>query len=290
MAGNPEAQTAFGPMVLAAVEHHEAPSRRLVDDELAESFLPGHLRALVKMARVGVVRRALLAASDRSAPGTWAGIVCRKRYIDERISDPVTVFDTIVILGSGLDTRPYRIARYSDLPVFEVDQQINIDRKTATVQRVLGSVPASVRLVSVDFERDNVMSALAANGFHDTGNSLFIWEGVTQYLSREALHATFGQLRAVLPGNRLIFTYVRQDFIDGTNLYGARSLYRRFRQRREIWKSGFVPEQVEEILAGYGWRLIEQAGPSYYRDTYIRPTGRTLTASPIEWAVVAVRV
>lgn len=290
MAGNPEAQTAFGPMVLAAIEHHETPSRRLVDDELAESFLPGRLRALVKMARIGVVRRALLAASDRSAPGTWTGIVCRKRYIDERISDPVTVFDTVVILGSGLDTRPYRIARYSDLPVFEVDQQINIDRKTATVQRVLGSMPASVRLVSVDFEHDNVMTALAANGFHDTGNSLFIWEGVTQYLSPEALHATFDQLRAVTPGSRLIFTYVRQDFIDGTNLYGARSLYRRFRQRREIWKSGFVPEQVEEILAGYGWRLIEQAGPSYYRDTYIRPTGRKLSASPIEWSVVAVRV
>lgn len=290
MAGNPEAQTAFGPMVLAAVEQHEPPERRLVDDDLAESFLPGGLRALVKMARIGLVRRALMASSDRSAPGTWTSIVCRKRYIDERVSDPVTEFDAIVILGSGLDTRPYRIARYSDLPVFEVDQQINIERKTATVQRVLGAVPASVRLVTVDFERDNVMAALADNGFHDTGHSLFIWEGVTQYLTREALHATFEQLRAVAPGSRLIFTYVRQDFIDGTNLYGARSLYRRFRQRSEVWKSGFVPEQVEEIVAGYGWRLIEQAGPSYYRDTYIRPTGRKLTASPIEWAVVAVRV
>lgn len=289
MAGNPEAQTAFGPMVLAAVEHHEPPERRLVDDDLAESFLPGGLRAFVKLTRSGLVRRAVLAASDRSAPGMWTGIVCRKRYIDERISDPVTEFDTIVILGSGLDTRPYRIARYSDLPVFEVDQQINIDRKTATVQRVLGEVPASVRLVSVDFERDNVVTALTDNGFHDTGRALFIWEGVTQYLTPEALHSTFEQLRTVLPGNRLIFTYVRQDFIDGTNLYGARSIYRRFRQRRQVWKSGFVPEHVEEILAGYGWRLIEQAGPSYYRDTYIRPTGRKLTASPIEWAAVAVR-
>jgi methyltransferase (TIGR00027 family) len=290
MAGNPEAQTAFGPMVLAAIEHHEAPQRRLVDDDLAQSFLPGGMRAVVRLLRLGVLRRAVIAATERSGPGLWASIACRKRYIDERVSDPVTEFDTVVILGAGLDTRPYRIARYSDLPVFEVDQQLNIDRKTATVQRVLGSVPASVRLVSVDFERDDVVAALAAAGFHDTGHTLFIWEGVTQYLTPGALHATFEQLRAVVPGSRMIFTYIRQDFLDGANLYGARSLHRRFRERRQVWKSGFVPERVEEILAGYGWRLIEQAGPSYYRDTYIRPTGRKLAASPIEWAAVAVRV
>lgn len=289
MTRNAEAQTAFGPMVLVAIEHNEPPQHRLVDDDLAASFLPRGLRTVVWLTRLGMLRRALMAASDRSAPGTWTSIACRKRYIDERISDPVTEFDTVVILGSGLDTRPYRIARYSDMPVFEVDQQINIDRKTAAVQRVLGEIPASVHLCSVDFERETVMTALSDNGFHDTGHTLLIWEGVTQYLTPEALHATFEQLRAVAPGSRLIFTYIRQDFIDGTNLYGARSLYRRFRQRRQVWKSGFVPEQVEEILQAYGWRLIEQAGPSYYRDTYIRPTGRKLVASPIEWAAVAVR-
>jgi hypothetical protein len=34
-------------MVLAAVEHNEAPEHRLVDDDLAASFLPSGLRALV---------------------------------------------------------------------------------------------------------------------------------------------------------------------------------------------------------------------------------------------------
>lgn len=40
MARNPVAQTAFGPMVLAAVEQNEPPGRRLVDDDFAELFLP----------------------------------------------------------------------------------------------------------------------------------------------------------------------------------------------------------------------------------------------------------
>jgi methyltransferase (TIGR00027 family) len=286
---NPAAQTAFGPIVLSAIEHHEPPARRLVDDDLAASFLPARLRLLVALTRVGGLRRAAVAASDRSGPGLWASIACRKRFIDERLSDPVNEFDTVVVLGAGLDTRGYRIARHSDLPVFEVDQPVNIERKSAVVQRALGTAPASVHLVAVDFERDDLMSALGAHGYRADARTFFIWEGVTQYLTLEAVRATLAQLSGAATGSRLIFTYVRQDFIDGTQRYGADAVYRRFRQRSQVWKSGLVPEEVGELLAGYGWRLVEQAGPSYYRDTYIRPTGRTLSASPIEWTVLAER-
>ncbi|HEY9267488.1 MAG TPA: SAM-dependent methyltransferase, partial [Mycobacterium sp.] len=66
---NPAAQTAFGPIVLSALEHHERPDRRLVDDDLAASFLPARLRWLVGLSRFDAVRRAAVAASDRSGPG-----------------------------------------------------------------------------------------------------------------------------------------------------------------------------------------------------------------------------
>ena len=39
MPTNVTAQTAYGPMVLAAVEHNQPPARRLVDDDLAEPRL-----------------------------------------------------------------------------------------------------------------------------------------------------------------------------------------------------------------------------------------------------------
>ena len=54
MARDPAAQTAFGPMLLAAVEHNEPPERRLVDDDLAEAFLPAHrCRGAVRARSVG---------------------------------------------------------------------------------------------------------------------------------------------------------------------------------------------------------------------------------------------
>ncbi len=51
MARNPAAQTAFGPMVQAAIEQYEPPERRLVDDDLALSILPAGQRAMVRAMR-----------------------------------------------------------------------------------------------------------------------------------------------------------------------------------------------------------------------------------------------
>jgi methyltransferase (TIGR00027 family) len=283
------AQAAFGPILLAAIEHNEPEQRRLVDDDLAESFLPARHRLLVRLTRAEGLRRAVIAASDRSGPGLWASIACRKRYIDERLSDPLNDTDTVVVLGAGLDTRACRIARHSELPVFEVDQRVNIDRKAAVLHRVLGAAPTSVHLVPVDFEHDALIPALESHGYRSAHRTFFIAEGVMQYLTPEAVRSTLAQLSDAAPGSRLVFTYIRQDFIDGTNTYGADQVYRRFRQRRQVWKSGLVPEQVGDLLADYGWRLVEQAGPSYFRDTYIRPTGRDVVASPVEWTVLAER-
>jgi len=277
-------------MVLSAVEHQEPPDRRLVDDDLAASFLPKPLRALVRATRFRLVRRAVIAASERSGPGLWANLACRKSYIDDNLAESLPGVDAVVILGAGLDTRPYRLARLGDVPVFEVDLPVNIARKRAVVSRVFGSVPPSVRLVSVDFERDNLMATLASYGYRVDSPTFFIWEGVTQYLTADAVRGTFDQLGQAASGSKLNFTYVRRDFIDGINLYGAPVLYRKFRERSQVWKFGMMPEDVEGFLAGYGWRLIEQAGPDELMDRYIRPAGRDLTASQIEWSVYAEKI
>ncbi|KGI67851.1 class I SAM-dependent methyltransferase [Mycolicibacterium rufum] len=282
------AKTAVGPMVVAAVEHLEPAHRRLVDDDLAVSFLPGPLRALVALSRNEAVRRALVAGSERQGPGLWTSIACRKRLIDERLSDPLTEVDAVVVLGAGLDTRGCRIARHSDLPVFEVDLPVNVARKAAVLQRALGGIPASVHLVPVDVEHDDLMTALRSAGYDSAARTFFIAEGLLQYLQPQTVTALLSQLSGA-PGSRLVFTYIRQDFLDGSDTYGAEAVYRRFRGRQPVWRSGLVPEDLGEWLAELGWRLDEQAGPSYFRDLYIRPTGRALTASPIEWTALAHR-
>jgi methyltransferase (TIGR00027 family) len=223
-------------------------------------------------------------------PGSWSLITCRKRYIDDKLNEALGNIDAVVVLGAGLDTRAYRLARRSDIPVFEVDLPVNIERKKAAVQRAMGAVPASVRLVPLDFERDDLIGALTGCGYRPDARTFFIWEGVTQYLTEDAVRATLGALQASPAGSRLVFTYVRKDFIDGVNMYDAAILYKRFRQRQQVWRFGLDPDEVSAFIAEYGWQLDEQAGPAYFLRNYIEPTGRKLAASQLEWSAYAHKV
>jgi methyltransferase (TIGR00027 family) len=288
MARNPAAQTAFGPMVLAAVEQNEPPGRRLVDDDLADLFLPATQRWLVAATRAAPIRRLMIRGSEFTAPGIWVNMACRKRFIDDKLKEALEGIDAVVILGAGLDTRPYRLTRQRRIPVFEVDLPVNIARKAKTVRRVLGEPPLSVRMVALDFERDDLLTSLAEHGYHTDYRAFFICEGVTQYLTEGGVRRTLEGLRAAAPDSRLLFTYVRRDFIDGTNLYGTRTLYRNVRQK--LWRFGLEPDEVAGFIGDYGWRLVEQAGPDEFVQRYVEPTGRNLPASQLEWSACAEKI
>jgi methyltransferase (TIGR00027 family) len=277
-------------MVLAAVEQNEPPGRRLVDDDLADLFLPARLRLLVAATRFAPVRNLMIRGSEWSSPGLWANLACRKRFIADKLAEALDDIDAVVILGAGLDTRPYLLTRRVRLPVFEVDLPINISRKAQTVRRVLGEPPLSVRLVALDFERDDLLTSLAEHGYRTDYRVFFICEGVTQYLTEDGVRRTLEGLRAAAPGSRLVFTYVRRDFIDGTNRYGTRTLYRSVRRRRQLWHFGLQPDEVAAFIAEYGWRLVEQAGPDDLARRYVAPTGRKLEASQLEWSAYAEKI
>ena len=290
MPRNPVAQTAYGPMVLAAVEQNEPPGRRLVDDDLAELFLPAALRVLVGATRWGPARRLMIRASEFTGPGLWANLACRKHFIDDKLKESLDHVDAVVILGAGLDTRAYRVTRQVRIPVFEVDLPVNIAMKAKTVRRVLGEPPLSVRLAPLDFEHDDLLTSLAEHGYHTDYRAFFVCEGVTQYLTEDGVRRTLEGLRAAAPGSRLVFTYVRRDFIDGTNHYGTRTLYRNTRQRHQLWHFGLEPDEVAGFIGDYGWRLVEQAGPDEFLRRYVEPTGRQLPASQLEWSAYAEKI
>jgi methyltransferase (TIGR00027 family) len=290
MARNPVAQTAFGPMVLAAVEQNEPPGRRLVDDDLAELFLPAPLRWLVAATRAAPIRRLMIRGSEITGPGLWVNLACRKRFIDDRLAEALDSIEAVVILGAGFDTRPYRLTRRARIPVFEVDLPVNIARKAKAVRRVLGDPPLSVRLVALDFERDDLLTSLAEHGYRTDYRAFFICEGVTQYLTEDGVRRTLEGLRAAAPGSRFMFTYVRRDFIDGTNLYGSRTLHRNVRERQQLWRFGLEPDEVAGFIGDYGWRLVEQAGPDEFVQRYVEPANRKLPASQLEWSAYAEKI
>ncbi len=77
-------------MVLAAVEQNEPPGRRLVDDDLAELFLPAPLRWLVGATRWAPARRLMIRGSEFTGPGLWASLACRKHFIDDKLEQALS--------------------------------------------------------------------------------------------------------------------------------------------------------------------------------------------------------
>ncbi len=165
-------------MLLVAVEQSEPLDQRSVDDDLAVQFLPTPLRWLVAAAPPNLLRRLTIAAMEREGPGLWAALNCRKRYITDKVTAALDDIDAVVILGAGFDTLAYRLARKTDIPDFEVDQPVDVARKTAAVKRALGAPPSSVRLAPLDFERDDVLTTLTELGYRPESRTFFVWEAV----------------------------------------------------------------------------------------------------------------
>ena len=91
-------------------------------------------------------------------------------------------------------------------------QRENIEAKENRLRKAFGTIPANVKLVLTDFERDDLGAVLASAGYSVAKRTFFVCEAVTQYLTEQGVRATFDFLAKAARGSRLAFTYVRKDF------------------------------------------------------------------------------
>jgi len=270
-------------MVIAAGEQYTPAAQRLFRDELAVRLLPVGQRLTVWACRWRFVRALLIRATESLAPGMWGGVICRKRYADDKVTDAVEAgIGQVVILGAGLDTRAYRLVAPAGARAYELDQPANTAFKQRRLRAVLSGDYDQVRVIPVDFQTDDLAAALADNGFEIEKPALFVWEAVTQYLTEDAVRMTLAFLSRAAATSQLIFTYVRKDFLDGTNLYGAARLHWRMTGKYDVWHFGLAPHEVGAVLREYGWVEREQVGSAEYTARYLEPVGRELGVSELE--------
>jgi len=281
------AKTGMGPTMAVAVEQHFPKGKRILEDDLACSILPFSMRAFVYLMRPAFARDWMVRGSERSAPGIWGGVLCRKRYIDEKLIESLAQIEEVVNLGAGLDTRAYRIPDLANMPVWEVDQPENIETKQARLRKLFEEVPAHVRLVPIDFDNEELDAVLASHSYSSDRRTFFIWEAVTQYLTETGIKQTFDFFARAAPGSRLAFTYIRKDFIDGQVTYGQEKLLNQYVIKDRIWLFGLRPEEVTSLLGIYGWRVIEHLGYEELAERYVAPVSRELATTPIERMVYA---
>lgn len=249
-----------------ALETDERCRPPLFRDPYAMGFLPRRLALAVRAARAPIVRGVLERYADRRAPGARTSAIARTAYIDDAVRAAVADgIDQVVILGAGFDCRAHRMPELAAASVYEVDRG-----ETQAVKRARVTGPRAVRYVAVDFLRDDVGAALAAAGWDARRRSLFLWEGVTNYLTEAAVRGTLDWIGTAAPGSRVVFTYIHAGVLDGSAAFdGGAQLMSSVRRLGEPWTFGLHPGAVAAFVARSGLRLCEELGADDYRRRYL---------------------
>jgi len=227
---------------------------------------------------------------EKQTPGLVGWMFCRFRYIDDVLINCIQEkgIKTIVNMGSGMDCRAYYIPGIEQGRYYEVDHPNVIKDKKARIKKALGKLPDHVVYVPVDFETHDPETELTKSGYGLSQKTLFIWEGVTQYISKEANDSTLKFMAKAAPGSEIVFTYVPKSFIDGENIHpGIKTMYNWMVKRSKLFISGLDPAGISDYLSKYSISLVEDIGSDDVRERYLKPANLDLGAFEIERIVLA---
>jgi methyltransferase (TIGR00027 family) len=250
--------------------------RRLFNDRFAVSFLRPRLRLICRACRVPVLRSLLANFIDTRWPGARTSGIARTRLIDDWASAAVAAgMQQALLLGAGFDSRAWRLPAFRELPVFEVDHPATSAVKRQHMEN-LGAWTSRITFVPLDFDQERLSDALSNAGFQGGRRTLVIWEGVSNYLTAEAVDATLRWVGGLAEGSRLIFTYVDADVLGSSDRFDDAARPRLAVTRAgEPWTFGFRPEQLPHYLRERGLQLIEDLDANQYRRiTMGRPGAR----------------
>jgi methyltransferase (TIGR00027 family) len=200
-----------------------------------------------------------------------AFIAARSRYAEDQLARAIASGTAqYVILGAGLDTFPYRNP-YSGLRVFEVDHPDTQAWKRRRLALAAIPVPSPVTLVPVDFEHQRLEIQLERAGFSLDEPAFFSWLGVTQYLTKEAVMATFALIRSFCPDNAIAFDYAlsHQVLSEGEKI-ALGALSERVGRAGEPFRGFFRPEVLVNDLKRVGFRRVESPTNEQINALYFR--------------------
>jgi methyltransferase (TIGR00027 family) len=185
MAKQTVSRTALGAAICRLIEQYQPERTRLFYDPVAQELVGGPIRFLMQFANM---RNFTVKQTDAIAKGICGVQICRTRYIDDVVQAAISQgIKQLVILGAGYDTRPYRLPEMESIQVFEVDLPTVQDDKKKKLQKYLGWLPDHVSFIPLDFDTQTLEAVVSGTAFNPAKPAIFIWEGVTQYMSEEAI-------------------------------------------------------------------------------------------------------
>jgi methyltransferase (TIGR00027 family) len=222
-------------------------------DPVALPMLRPDERIPVDQVRSGTAPRSGRIAYE-AVQATAAVVVPRTVAIDEAVRAAGT--PQVVVLGAGLDGRPWRMPELAAATVYEVDHPASQQDKRARVAE-LTPLAGALHWVPVDFSRDRLGEALDAAGHAARTPTTWVWEGVVPYLTEAEVDATVAAVAArSAAGSTLVVNYQQPGAgaVVGRLFAQAMLLLARTRSpwRDEPRRSSWTAATMGELVARHG--------------------------------------
>jgi methyltransferase (TIGR00027 family) len=227
-------------------------------DPIAQRLLRPEERIAVERARSDTLLRDW---RERLAVESLLGcaevVVPRTVAIDDAISE--AGHEQVVVLGAGLDTRPWRLVELGRATVFAVDHPAS---QADARERSAGLAPVAQRLelVAVDLGRDSLGDALRDAGHDPATATTWVWEGVVPYLTAPQVDATLAALGTrSATGSVLLVQYQARAWLNvaARRLSGLTARVARLDNplADEPWRSLWTGAQMGELLERHGFTV-----------------------------------
>jgi len=176
---------------------------------------------------------------------TKSNVVLRTVIIDEYIQTLISEgIDTVINLGAGLDTRPYRMKLPKNFRWIEVDYPHIVALKN---ERLKSETPTcQLSRVELDLSDDEKRRKFLAEAAAQTSKALIITEGVIPYLTLEQVTKLANELHQ-LPS----FAYWITEFMDPAVYKYLKSRVRTRQMKNAPFR--FYPEDWMGFFKKLGW-------------------------------------
>lgn len=267
MRKNQTSLTAAGIAVMRAVESEKPEDERICYDPYARKFVPAWMFYVL-----GFFIKSGYA--EWRGPGVNGFLAARERYIDDTLKSFLEEgIQQLVILGAGYDSRAYRF-NLTGVKTFEVDHPATQEDKLAKVRAIFGKSPHHVVYVPVDFNTQSLEERLLEYGYDPALKTLFIWQGVTMYLSREAVDSILDfVVQHAGPGSAIVFDYLYRSLLDGVQKQNEVANMRRYRfMTGEGLTFGIPAGMISSFLEERGFAEVKDVNAEDLKAAYC--TGR----------------
>lgn len=249
-------------------------------DDLAYLFMSCKTRFFLGFA---FFRNLITKKLHKKFPGTYEYVIARTRFFDEIfVRHAKEKSPQIVFLGAGYDTRAIRFRKLTkDTVIYELDAPSTQNEKKKYFEKNKINLPKNVVYVSINFNNDDLKETLLKNGYDSKRKTLFIWEGVTMYLSPQSVKETLSFIKDNSGiGSTVVFDYLYDSVIKGTSdSIGARELSDAARELGEKFNFGLEEGSIVEFLNENGFLLIKHYTPNEFEEEYLKINDRNIIGS-----------